>query len=146
MNIIGLRSYRHWSTEGVDAQLIPGNTIQCTITIQNLRTIALGIFIIPIEIRTSLISFCVIISVISFFLLLSSLIIFIASGKKFFSHDINILHFNNTLSLLLALLSIAFLPLPVYYPVFRPICIPVKIFLHFLWMNVFLSSLYYLDS
>ena len=82
MNIIGLRSYRHWSTEGVDAQLIPGNIIQCTITIQNLRTIAVGIFIIPIEIRTSLISLCVIISVISFFLFLSSLSYSLLLGRN----------------------------------------------------------------
>ena len=114
-------------------------TIQCTTKIQNISAITVGIFIIPEEIRISLISLTAIIYFISLLLLVSSVIIFIASGKKFFSHDINILHFNNTLSLLTAFLSVAFLPLPYYYS--QSSCIPVSFLLHFLWTSIFLSSL-----
>ena len=126
----------------MDTEFFRSNgTVQCTTRIQNIRTMALGVFIITQEVRVGLISLTVIMSLISLLFLVSSLVIFIASGRKFFSHDINILHFNNTLSLLIALISVAFFPLPMYYSVFEPICIPVKFFLHFLWTNVFLSSL-----
>ena len=78
---------------------------------------------------------------VSVFLLLSSLVIFVVSGKKFFSHDINILHFNNTLSLFLAIVS-----LPIIYPVVymdktTPGCYAISFILQFLWTNVLLSVL-----
>ena len=117
--------------------------IQCTISIQNISTITAGgsnraFFGNSFGTIISLISLSGIISVISFFLLLSSVIIFIASGKKFFLHDINILHFNNTLSLFIAILS---LPIIIVGYVFGQGCIVASFVFHFLWMNVFLSCL-----
>ena len=75
---------------------------------------------------------------ISVLFLLSSVVIFIISRKNFFSHDINVLHFNHALTLLLAISSV---------PVFilaneSPNWSLAKTFLFlFLWTNVFISSL-----
>ena len=117
---------------------ISNGFIQCSTSIQNIRSIALGLFVTPMEIIYGLSVLNVIIIFISLLFLLSSLVIFIASGKKFFSHDINILHFNNTLLLLLSFLGIVLIPLPLYYP---NSCLPISFFLHFFVTNLFLSSL-----
>ena len=128
---------------------VPNETVQCNSSIQTMSTIAvvnhtmdadtsLLINRIPLGIRISLIVLNVIMCVFSLVFLLSSLIIFIASGKKFFSHDINILHFNNTLSLFLAIFSVTFIFLPLFLP---QTCLTGSFFLHFLWTNVILSSL-----
>ena len=74
-------------------------------------------------------------------LLLSSLVIFIVSWNKFFSHDINILHFNNTLALFMAIISV-----PLIYPGYNANrgtagCIVISFVLNCLWTNVFISSL-----
>ena len=80
----------------------------------------------------------VIIALISLLLLISTVVLVIHSGKKLFSQGIYVLHFNNIISLYIALFSVAFISLPMYLP---ESCIPVSFFLHFLWTNVFLSSL-----
>ena len=75
---------------------------------------------------------------ISVLFLLSSVVIFIISGKQFFSHDINVLHFNLTLILLLAIIS---LPLFILGIESLNWCLAVTFLLLFLWTNVFVSSL-----
>ena len=75
---------------------------------------------------------------ISFLFLLTSVVIFILSGKKFFSIDVNILHFNNTLVLSIAVCCFLFL---VQLASTIPwLCTLTAFFLHFLWTNVFISS------
>ena len=66
------------------------------------------------------------------------MLFFIISGKQFFSHDINVLHFNHTLTLLLAILS---LPLFILILFSLNWCLAVTFFLLFLSTNVFISSL-----
>ena len=112
-------------------------TIQCTTKIQNIRSIAVGRFIVTSGFALTFIGLTMSICIISVLLLIVSVIIFISSGKKFFSHDINILHFNNTLSLLFALFIT---PLISFY-LGPSRCFLLPFLLHFLWMNVFLSSL-----
>ena len=76
---------------------------------------------------------------ISLLFLLISLVVFIISGKLFFSVDVNILHFNYTLVLILALVCFIFgieLAKNVSW-----LCISIAFLLHFLWTNVFMSSL-----
>ena len=86
----------------------------------------------------NLLIFFGIITFISVLLLLSSVVIFIISGKQFFSHDINVLHFNHTLSLLLAIIS-----LPLFILIFFSLewCLAAAFLFQFLWINVFISSL-----
>ena len=76
---------------------------------------------------------------ISFLFLLTSLVIFCISGKNFFSVDINKLHFNHAISLLLAVGCFIFLvqsASKIYW-----LCTIAAFLLHFLWTNVFISSL-----
>ena len=113
-------------------------TMQCTSKIQNIRSIAVGRFIVTSGFALTFIGLTMSICIISVLLLIVSVIIFISSGKKFFSHDINILHFNNTLSLLFALLSLPFIVVGILH---GNSCLPLSFVFHFLWMNVFLSSL-----
>ena len=75
---------------------------------------------------------------ISILFLLSSLCIFIMSGKGFFSIDINVLHFNHAFSLLVAMSCFVFIEIAKYENLY---CKIVAFLLHFLWTNVFLSSL-----
>ena len=58
--------------------------------------------------------------------------------KQFFSHYINVLHFNLTLILLLAIIS-----LPLFILAYESLdrCLAVTFLLLFLWTNVFISSL-----
>ena len=76
---------------------------------------------------------------ISVLFLLTSVVTFLFSGKKFFSIDINIIHFNHTLSLLLAVSC--FILLIKSASKVHWLCTSVAFFLHLLWTNVFLSSL-----
>ena len=76
---------------------------------------------------------------ISLLFLLTSVIIFILSGKRLFSLDINKLHFNHALSLFLAVGCFLFLVGPVWKHPW--LCSIVAFLLHFLWLNVFISSL-----
>ena len=89
-------------------------------------------------IKYLVIALSVIIALISLLLLITSVVLVIHSGKKLFSQGIYVLHFNNIISLSIALFSVAFISLPMYFP---ESCIPVSFVLHFLWTNVFLSSL-----
>ena len=68
----------------------------------------------------------------------SSVVIFIISGKQFFSHDINVLHFKLTLSLFLAIIS-----LPFFMLAYESLdwCLTVTFLLLFLSTNVFIPSL-----
>ena len=117
--------------------------MRCTTTIEKLSTLAvtgekvdaiswhnLGLFVLGI-----------ILYIISALLLLSSIIIFIVSGRKFFSHDINILHFSYTLVLFMAIASL--LALPIFISIFKgpTACNVILFFPNFLWINTFLSSL-----
>ena len=79
-----------------------------------------------------------IIGSISVLFVLSSVVIFIISGKQFFSHDINVLHFNHTLTLLLAVISV---PLINVVIISLDWCLGVTFFFQFLWINMFISSL-----
>ena len=76
---------------------------------------------------------------ISLLFLLTSVIIFMLSGKRFFSPDINKLHFNHALSLFLAVGCFLFLVRSVWEHPW--LCSIVAFLLHFLWTNVFISSL-----
>ncbi|KAI6655968.1 Lymphocyte antigen 75 [Oopsacas minuta] len=76
---------------------------------------------------------------ISLIFLLTSLFIFIFSGKRFFRLDINVLHFNHTLSILLAIFLFIFGAEA--FAEHPAVCTIVAFMLHFLWINVFLSSL-----
>ena len=76
---------------------------------------------------------------ISLLFLLTSVIIFMLSGKRFFSLDINKLHFNHALSLFLAVGCFLLLVRSVWEHPW--LCIIVAFLLHFLWTNVFISSL-----
>ena len=76
---------------------------------------------------------------ISLLFLLTSLVIFSMSGKRFFLADINILHFNHTISLLLAVGCFIFLIQSASK--LHWLCTVVAFLLHLLWTNVFLSSL-----
>ena len=76
---------------------------------------------------------------ISFLFLLTSLVIFSISGKRFFTVDINISHFNHAISLLLAVGSFIFLVQSVSHIPW--LCAIAAFLLHFLWTNVFISSL-----
>ena len=127
----------------METKLNSRNSIQCTTKFHNISTISVGrrlssYFQNSFETNISLNCLCGIISFISLLFLLSSVIIFIASGKKFFLYDINILHFNNTLSLFIAIICLPFIVVSIYVEYG---CLLVSFFLHFLWMNVFLSSL-----
>ena len=76
---------------------------------------------------------------ISFLFLLASLVIFSISGKKFFTVDINLSHFSHAISLLLAVGSFLFL----FQSASKTpwLCTVAAFLLHFLWTNVFVSSL-----
>ena len=120
-------------------------TIQCITNLQMLSTIALGrtnSTLVP-GLNLDAIDFVLIASsnillFLSVLFLLSSLVIFIISRKKFFTHDVNILHFNNTLSILLAIINSMLLPILNRIP---SSCLAVSFFDNLLWSNVFLSSL-----
>ena len=123
--------------------------IKCTAKLRNFITIAVGgnynsvipnnsNFYATIVLLGVLVIIFSIISFISLVLLLSSVVIFIISGRNFFSHDINVLHFNNTFALSLAIIST--LSIAIAF-VSSDMCIAVKSFLQFMWLNVFVSSL-----
>ena len=76
---------------------------------------------------------------ISFLFLLISLVVFCISGKRFFTMDINLSHFNHAVSLLLAVGSFIFLVQSVSKVSW--LCTIAAFLLHFLWTNVFISSL-----
>ena len=119
---------------------ISDQTIACTINHQGISTIAVERNYNVIAICCAIIALVIVVIIwlTSLVLLLSSVVIFIVSWKKFFSHDINVLYFNNTLALFLAMLSLSFL-IPISGTVFY--CSVVSFVLNFLWTNVFLSSL-----
>ena len=77
---------------------------------------------------------------ISFLFLLTSVVIFCISGKAFFAIDINIAHFNHAVSLLLAVSCFILLVVQSASKI-HWLCTVAAFFLHFLWTNVFLSSL-----
>ena len=76
---------------------------------------------------------------ISLLFLLASLFIFSFSGKRFFLADINISHFNHAISLFLAVGS--FISLVQSASHVSWLCTAAAFLLHFLWTNVFVSSL-----
>ena len=75
---------------------------------------------------------------ISVLFVLSSVVIFIISGKQFFSHDINVLHFNHALTILLFIIS---MPLSLVIIFSLEWCLTITFLLLFSWTNVFMSSL-----
>ena len=92
-----------------------------------------------LTVHSSLVSIGIIITSISVLFLLSSVVIFIISGIQFFSHEINVLHFNHTLILFVAIISLAFIgSIPSQS---LDWCLAKNFFLQFLWTNVFISSL-----
>ena len=122
---------------------ISNQTIKCTTNIQNITTITIGKHsekdkLIFADVRISLVILLFGISLISLLFLLSSVVIFIVSGKNFFSHDINILHFNNTLSLFLGVISFPLINIPYSFDI---ACVPISCLIQFLGTNVFVSSL-----
>ena len=142
---------RDWSSEGLSTQYNnSGNTLQCSTYIQGTTTIRVSVMLGSSYVNTTerrivawnvflyLLIFFGIIAFISVLLLLSSVVIFIISGKQFFSHDINVLHFNLTLTLLLAIIS---LPLLILAYESLDWCLAVTFLLQFLWTNAFVSSL-----
>ena len=117
-----------------------GKTLQCSTYIQGTTTIKASFNTDTFRL-SRIIFFQIIFGIITFISvlsLLSSVFIFIISGKKFFSHDINVLHFNHTLSLLLAVISV---PLNILGFTSLGWCLAVTFFFQFLWTNVFVSSL-----
>ena len=123
--------------------MIKDGTIDCIIT--RLSTIALLVTYSTLNStendpvgRAMLIIISYILLTISLLFLLISMVIFIISGKRFFSRDINILHFNHTLTLLLALGCFIFLVQSASKV--RNLCMVIAFLLHFLWTNVFMSS------
>ncbi|KAI6657862.1 G-protein coupled receptor [Oopsacas minuta] len=133
-----------WSTEGIKTVINRNGSVECT-------TIHLSTFAIlvstaskcekPISDISQLllqITSYTLLSI-SLIFLLMSLFIFIFSGKRFFRLDINVMHFNHTVGILLAIFVFIFgAELFVEYPA---VCTIVAFLLHFLWTNVFLSSL-----
>ena len=124
-------------------------SIKYTAELRNFITIAVGgnynsvipndsTFYVTFVLLGVLVIIFSIISFISLVLLLSSVVIFIISGRNFFSHDINVLHFNNTFALSLAIISTLSIAIAFVSP---DMCIAVKSFLQFMWLNVFVSSL-----
>ena len=121
-------------------------TLQCTIYIQETTTIGVSFIVEGIDAvgdvnQTAFLYLMIIFGIIasiSVLLLLSSVVIFIISGKRFFSHDINVLHFNHTLSLLLAIIS---LPLFMFFIISLDWCFAITLLIQFLWINMFISSL-----
>ena len=129
-------------------------TIRCTTELQNIGTYSVNTsyfsplsevfddnFIEGVLSNINFVSSIGIILFISVLFLLSSVVIFIFSGKEFFSHDINILHFYNTIALFLAIICAPLLIPGLTFFKKTPKCITLSLFLHFLWTNVFLSSL-----
>ena len=135
----------HWSTEGITTvinsngnggvvcitshittfALLVSTASQCEIQISEILKLLLQI------ISYTLLS-------ISLLFLLTSLFIFMFSGKKFFRIDINVMHFNHTVTIFLAIFLFIFgAEVFVEHPV---VCNIVAFLLHFLWTNVFLSS------
>ena len=139
---------RVWSSEGLSTQYTNSEkTLLCSTYIQDTTTIGVSFtlkssYVNTIESSSMLYNFAtytsVFITFISVLFLLSSVVIFINSGKQFFSHDINVLHFNLTLILLLAIISVSLIILIIFSLEW---CLAVTFLLQFLWTNVFISSL-----
>ena len=135
---------RDWSTEGIATVIRTNGGIECTTN--HLTTFAV-LFSSgkqcdrdPNDIwRVILTITSYTLLAISLLFLFSSVAIFLLSGKPFFSVDINKMHFNHSLSLFLAVgVFIFFVQSASEIPW---LCTAVAFLLHFLWINVFLSSL-----
>ena len=134
---------RDWSSEGLSTDYTNSeNFLQCSTYIQDTTTIRVSFMyensFVDRNLFLFLMIFFGIITFISVLFLLSSVVIFIISGKKLFSHDINVLHFNHTLTLLLAIISLS---LSILVITSLDWCLAVTFLFQFLWINVFISSL-----
>ena len=137
-------SFRKWNSSGI----MPKKTESTTKCITNhLTTFAILVTLNPCSInrtiseahQTSLEVISYLFLSVSFLFLLASVIIFIISGKRFFRVEINRMHFNHAVSLLLAIGFFIFLIETFSWN--SDICSAIAFLLHFLWTNVFLSSL-----
>ena len=133
---------RNWSAEGLTTSIGCDKSVECTTN--HLTTFA--VLVSPsrvgdrneaLELSLEVTSYLLL--SISLLFLLCSLIIFTISGKKFFLVDVNLLHFNHTLVLFLAVICFIFgIELASDVPW---VCTTIAFLLHFLWTNVFISSL-----
>ena len=134
--------FREWSSDGIKTIII-NDIVECVT--EHLTTFALlsstSICDVNIgEIHRSLIqTTSYILLSLSLLFLIASVILFLISWKKIFRLDINILNFNHSIALFLAIFvsifgSESFTEVPI-------VCHCIAFLLHFFWTNVFLSSL-----
>ena len=140
--LISINFYREWSGDGIKTIII-SDIVGCVT--EHLTTFALlsstSVCDVDIgEINKSLIraaSYTLL--SLSLLFLIASVIVFLVSWRKIFRLDINIMNFNHSISLSLAIFvsifgSESFTKTPI-------ICHFVAFLLHFFWTNIFLSSL-----
>ena len=140
---INILLHRNWSEQGLETRKLTDGYIDCVTN--HLSTFALLVSSSPICINLSaandlilVISNYTILSI-SFLFLLTSLILFLLSAKTFFKIDVNILHFNHTLTLVLGVACFLF---GVQTTTDNHIlCTVVAFLLYFIWTNVFFASL-----
>ena len=143
MKLNNVICFRTWSNIGITTAIKNDDTVEC-IT-EHLTTFALlsSTSICDVEIRdidkSLLQATSYILLSVSLLFLLASIVTFLVSWRKVFRIDMNVMNFNHSIALFLAIfVSIFGTEL---FSEHRIVCHIVAFLWHFLWTNVFLSSL-----